>query len=104
MILFLFDFRADDMQIFKLLLVYRAWTFVRPVKARFAQGLDSVVCRRFAAAYRLTSIGSPQCRRLFLFDALDVQFIKLAVVNIRRTLVHRRHCQIVFREGDYFVD
>lgn len=30
------DFRADNMQVFKLLLIYRAWTFVRPVKARFA--------------------------------------------------------------------
>ena len=58
MILFLFDFRANDVQVFKLLLVDWAWAFVRPVKARFAQGLDSVVCRRFVAAYRLTSIGS----------------------------------------------
>ena len=53
-----FNLSTDDVQVFQLLLIDRRRTFVRPVKARFAQGLDSVVCRRFAEAYRLTSIGS----------------------------------------------
>ena len=68
------------------------------------KALTQPFCRCLISSYTCNPLAcSKQCRLLF-FHTLNMQFVKLRVIYIARTFIHRRHCQVILRECNNFVD